>query len=66
MTRCHSAWWAAVYLAGCCLVLAQGSVPLAEVWHATDGSPDYFALGDPHENYYQGSMKVREITLSVP
>ena len=55
-----------MYLAGCCLVLAQGSVPLAEVWHATDGSPDYFALGDPHENYYQGSMKVREITLSVP
>jgi hypothetical protein len=47
-------------------LLARGSVLLGDVWHATDGSPDYFALGDPHENYYQGSMKVRSISLSAP
>lgn len=44
-------------------VLKQSEVPIKEVWHGEGDHPDYFALGDPHENYYQGSMKIREIRV---
>ena len=43
-------------------LLKRGSVPRQSVWHA-DTHPDYLVVGDPHENYYQGSMKVRSIVI---
>jgi len=47
-------------------VLAQAAVSLEKVWHADENSPDYLVVGDPHENYYQGSMKIRSISLLTP
>ncbi|MFH1857987.1 MAG: hypothetical protein ABH845_03700 [Candidatus Omnitrophota bacterium] len=47
------------------ILLREGSVPLSRVWHTDPGYPDYFVVGDPHENYYQGSMKIKSITLST-
>ena len=45
-------------------LLKEAAVPLENVWHADD-SPDYLVVGEPHENYYQGSMKIRSIALPV-
>ena len=47
-------------------LLEEGTVPLSDVWHGTDSSPDYLVIGDPHENYYQGSVTIKEITMTVP
>ena len=47
-------------------VLKQGRVALADVWHAGPDYPDYLVIGDPHENYYQGSMKIKSIRLWTP
>ena len=44
-------------------LLKSASVDLDKVWHADEYHEDYFVIGDPHENYYQGSMKIREITI---
>jgi hypothetical protein len=46
-------------------LLKQGRVPLNEVWHQDDFHPDYFVIGDPHENYYQGSMKIKSIAVTT-
>jgi hypothetical protein len=42
-------------------LIKEGHVHLNDVWH--QNSQEYFVLGDPHENYYQGSMKIKEITM---
>ena len=44
-------------------ILQEAAVDLTDVWHADSNHPDYVVLGDPHENYYQGSMKIKEITI---
>jgi hypothetical protein len=45
-------------------LLKQGRVNAKDLWHADEFHPDYFVVGDPHENYYQGSMKIRSITFT--
>jgi hypothetical protein len=45
-------------------VMEQSRVEHSEVWHAQD-SPDYLVIGDPHENYYRGSMQVYSVGMSV-
>ncbi len=45
-------------------LLKQGRVPLKNVWHEDEFHSDYFVVGDPHENYYQGSMKIDSITFT--
>lgn len=45
-------------------LLKSASVNLEKVWNADEYHKDYFVIGDPHENYYQGSMKIREITIA--
>ncbi len=44
-------------------LLQKTAVDLNQVWHADRNHPDYFVLGDPHENYYQGAMKIKAITI---
>jgi hypothetical protein len=44
-------------------LLKTASVDLKKVWRVDEPHKDYFAIGDPHENYYQGSMKIKSITL---
>jgi hypothetical protein len=44
-------------------LLKQGRVALSKVWNEDKDHEDYFALGDPHENYYQGSMKIKQMSL---
>ena len=44
-------------------ILKGGNVPFRYVLNA-DNMPDYFVVGDPHENYYQGSMKIKSITIT--
>ena len=45
-------------------LLQRGIIETQDVWHASD-APDYFVVGDPHENYYQGSMKIQSMTLAT-
>lgn len=46
-------------------VLKKGSVKVSDVW-GEDGfhKEEYFVVGDPHENYYQGSMKIKSIAFT--
>jgi len=44
-------------------LLKTASVVLEKVWNADEYHKDYFVIGDPHENYYQGSMKIKEISI---
>src|SRR3989339_1039374 len=44
-------------------LLKQRSIGIDKVWHGEKTYPDYLVVGDPHENYYQGSMKIRSITI---
>ena len=44
-------------------LLKSASVGLKKIWNADEYHKDYFAVGDPHENYYQGSMKIKEISM---
>jgi hypothetical protein len=44
-------------------LLQSASVRRSQVWHGDDDSPDYLVIGDPHENYYQGSMKIKSIEI---
>jgi hypothetical protein len=44
-------------------LLKEGRVSLDKVWNEDPWHEDYFAIGDPHSNYYQGSMKIKEISL---
>jgi len=46
-------------------VRQEAAVPVEAVWHAAD-RPDYLVLGDPHDNYYEGSMQIRAISLQTP
>jgi len=43
--------------------LRGGMVNLKDIWHEDGSHPDYLVIGDPHENYYQGSMKIKEISI---
>ena len=45
-------------------LLKSASVDLKKVWNADEYHKDYFVIGDPHENYYQGSMKIKGIAVS--
>lgn len=44
-------------------LLKRGAVPLKDVWQGL-GTTEYFVVGDPHENYYQGSMKIDNVSLN--
>ncbi|MFH0764085.1 MAG: glycoside hydrolase domain-containing protein [Candidatus Omnitrophota bacterium] len=44
-------------------LLKEGSVDLAKIWHEDGEHQDYLVIGDPHENYYQGSMKIKSISM---
>lgn len=44
-------------------ILKEGKADLNNVWHEDGDYPDYFSIGDPHENYYQGSMKIKSISM---
>lgn len=45
-------------------LLKEGSVDLKDVWNEDEDHLDYFVIGDPHENYYQGSVKIDSITVA--
>jgi len=45
-------------------MLNGGIVPLKRVWHEDENHKDYLVIGDPHENYYQGSMKISSISIT--
>jgi hypothetical protein len=45
-------------------LLKQGRVDLKDIWHEDEFHSDYFVVGDPHENYYQGSMKIKSIAVT--
>jgi len=34
-------------------------------WPAGQGWPDYFMLGDPHANFYEGEVHYDDIRLEV-
>ena len=40
-----------------------GSIPIASVYQAKDGIPDFFMFGDPHNNYYRGFVYYDDIRL---
>ena len=46
-------------------LLKSASADLKNIWHEDGSHPDYFVVGDPHENYYQGSVKIRSISMPV-
>ena len=46
-------------------LLKGGVVGFNHIWQADDEHPDYLVIGEPHENYYQGSMKIKQITMPV-
>lgn len=37
-----------------------------KVFHAEESFPDFFMIGDPHINFYQGDVYVDDVTLEVP
>ncbi len=43
-------------------LLARSEIPIKDVWHG-ESHPEYFVIGDPHENYYTGSMKIKSLTI---
>jgi hypothetical protein len=45
-------------------ILKKAKVKLAEVWNEDGFHDEYFVVGDPHENYYQGSMKIKSIAFT--
>ena len=46
-------------------LLQEAKIDLDDIWHADEFHGDYFVVGDPHENYYQGSMKIKSISMSI-
>ena len=44
-------------------LLKRSKINHSKVWQ--EDAPEYFVIGDPHENYYQGSMKIRSVSLTV-
>jgi len=47
------------------VLLKEARVPHAYVWHEDGRHPEYFVIGDPHENYYQGSLKIKSIRMEA-
>ncbi len=45
---------------------AYGTYTHADTWPAGSAYPDYFLVGDPHTNYYEGKAHVDDIKLYVP
>mgnify|MGYP001608464336 FL=1 len=45
-------------------ILKKTKVRRQEVWHDDTFHDEYFVVGDPHENYYQGSMKIKSIAFT--
>jgi len=43
----------------------EGSLETARIYEA-DTKPEYFMFGDPHNNYYRGTVYYRNVSLSVP
>jgi hypothetical protein len=39
-----------------------GTIPLRSVYQAGAGVPDFFMFGDPHNNYYRGSVYYDDIS----
>ena len=37
-----------------------------QLWPAGSAYPDYFVIGDPHLNYYEGSATIDDLSLYVP
>ncbi|MFC1510628.1 hypothetical protein ACFL49_03105, partial [Candidatus Omnitrophota bacterium] len=46
-------------------LLRESQVNVDEVWHTEEQYPEYFVIGDPHENYYQGSFKLKLVSISL-
>ncbi len=46
-------------------LLARGEAALKDIWHEDGNHSDYLVIGDPHENYYQGSFKIKSIALKL-
>ena len=42
-----------------------GTIPLSSVYAAGAGVPDFFMFGDPHNNYYRGSVYYDDIKLET-
>jgi hypothetical protein len=42
-----------------------GTIPLHSVYAAEPGIPDFFMFGDPHNNYYRGSVYYDDIKLET-
>jgi len=42
-----------------------GTIPLNTVYQADAGIPDFFMFGDPHNNYYRGSVYYDDIKLET-
>jgi hypothetical protein len=45
-------------------ILKKAKVKHQEVWNEDGFHDEYFVTGDPHENYYQGSMKIKSIAFT--
>jgi hypothetical protein len=43
-----------------------GSFTIPDIWPKGSSYPDYFVIGDPHLNYYEGSSTISNIRLYVP
>jgi len=43
-----------------------GSFSIPHIWPKGSAYPDYFVIGDPHMNYYEGSATISNIRLYVP
>jgi hypothetical protein len=41
----------------------EGSIPIAAVYRAESGVPDFFMFGDPHNNYYRGQVFYDDVKL---
>lgn len=42
-----------------------GTIPASRVYQAGAGIPDFFMFGDPHNNYYQGSVYYDDVKLET-
>ncbi len=46
-------------------LVREARVDLKNIWNEDENHKDYFVVGDPHENYYQGSMKLKSIAMTM-
>ena len=44
----------------------HGSHDMGGLWPAGSAYPDYFIIGNPHSNYYEGSASITDLRLYVP